>query len=219
MSTTHHAYIHEGSLGELQALAEDARGRFGFSAEHNPDVHVREFEKFGIDESRWLSGVAGIKSASGRALFVVGMSAITVEAQQALLKLLEEPQQGTVLVLLAPHGAFLPTIRSRALPYPIYQGESLLKNSARTLLARKFLKMGGKERSDEIVKILKDEEGIKERVRDFVNALEAELAPKASDQKVRQGLEDIAMARSYLGDRSPSLKMLLEHLALSLPTF
>ena len=79
--------------------------------------------------------------------------------------------------------------------------------------------MAGKERSEFIAAILKEDEGLKERVRDFVNALEAELTGSLQkNPRGRQGLEDIAVVRNYLGDRAPSLKMLLEHLALSLPT-
>lgn len=79
--------------------------------------------------------------------------------------------------------------------------------------------MNGKERSDFIAKMLKDDEGIKERARDFVNALEVELMRlNLAKREVQRGLEDIATVRDYLGDRAPSLKMLLEHLALSLPT-
>jgi hypothetical protein len=217
----HHAYIYEGSLGTLEALAADARERFGFAGEHDPDVHVRTFEKFGIDESRWLADAAGLKSSSGRALFVIGVGGITSEAQQALLKLLEEPQQGTTIVLLAPHGSFVATVMSRAMPYPLtedsplyYRGESSVGDAA-----NRFLGMSGKDRSAEIAKMLKDkdEEGTKEKVRDFINALEAELHKKIADPKTRQALEDVAKVRDYLGDRSPSLKMLLEHLAVSLP--
>ena len=69
--------------------------------------------------------------------------------------------------------------------------------------------------------MLKDDEGARERVREFLNALERVLYEKMQKSKpspeVRQGLEDIARCRSYASDRSPSLKMLLEHLALSLP--
>jgi hypothetical protein len=225
----HHAYIYEGSLGTLSALATDARGRFNFIGEHDPDVHVRTFEKFGIDESRWLAETAGLKSASGRALFVIGVGGITSEAQQALLKLLEEPQQGTTIVLLAPHGSFVATIRSRALAYPETQplagqkssGRLSAETSARLFAqqAAAFLKASGKDRSAEIAKMLKDkdEEGTKEKVREFVNALELELHAKIADPKVRAGLEDISRVRDYLSDRSPSLKMLLEHLAVALP--
>ena len=85
-------------------------------------------------------------------------------------------------------------------------------------LAIAFLRASGKERSEMITKMLKDEDGTKERVRDFINALEAQLARTVlARADGRQGLEDIAMVRNYVGDRSPSLKMLLEHLALSLP--
>lgn len=215
----HHAYIYEGSLSALGALVADARERFGFTGEHHPDVHVRTIEKFGIDESRWLADTAAFKSTSGRALFVIGVAAITSEAQQALLKLLEEPQQGTTIVLLAPHGSFLTTIMSRAQSYPLTEGSPLYYRGLPSVegVAKKFLAMSGKDRSAEIATLLKDDEGVKERARDFVNALEVELHKKIADPKTRAGLEDVARVRDYLGDRSPSLKMLLEHLAVSLP--
>ncbi len=224
----HHAYIYEGSLAQLPALVADARVQFNFSDEHSPDVHVREFEKFGIEESRWLSDTAALRPSSGRALFVLGVASITSEAQQALLKLLEEPQAGITFVLLVPHGSLLPTIISRMSAYPS-EGMTGKKSSGRpsdlnqtllpaTPLARKFLSASGKERSEQLTKLLKEEEGIKERVRDFINALESELSKTiGKSAEARQGLEDIAMVRDYLRDRSPSLKMLLEHLALSLP--
>lgn len=210
----HHAYLYEGSQGLLDILAQDARGRFGFAQEHSPDVHVRSFEKFGIEESRWLTEVGALKSAGGRALFVVGIASITSEAQQALLKLFEEPQEGSVYVMLVPHGAVIPTLRSRMLAYPAEIDEDASQKDA-----KKFLNLSGKDRSDFITKLLKDDEGTKERVRDFINALEIELHKNIQDPKTRQGLVDISMVRDYLRDRSPSLKMLLEHLAVSLPLF
>src|SRR3990167_8910635 len=88
----HHAYVYEGPLSQLPSLARDGRERFNFFADNNPDVHVREFEKFGIEDSRWLTGAAALRSSSGQALFVLGVASITSEAQQALLKLFEEPQ-------------------------------------------------------------------------------------------------------------------------------
>ena len=101
------------------------------------------------------------------------------------------------------------------LPYP--ELSTVAKDSPwQEVEVRKFLKMQSKERSEMIAKMLKEEEGLKERVRDFINALEIELSKDV--KKNKQGLEDIAMVRDYLGDKAPSLKMLLEHLALSLPT-
>ena len=178
------------------------------------------FERFGIDESRELIALSSLKNFN-EAVFLIGAASITGEAQQALLKLFEEPQKGTTFVLLVPHGALLPTLKSRMLEYKQLTKDGPLLSEGPSFVmqeAGKFLKMGGKERSDFIAKMLKDEEGTKERVRDFINALETELAPRVQNAAARQGLEDIAMVRDYVGDRAPSLKMLLEHLALSLPT-
>ena len=197
---THHAYYAEGSLSEFDA----------YKAALKP-FWAAAFERFGIDESRELIALSSLKNFN-EAVFLIGAASITSEAQQALLKLFEEPQKGTTFVLLVPHGALLPTLKSRMLPYP--ELSAVTENSS--LYAVQFLKRGGKERSDFIAKMLKDEEGTKERVRDFVNALEIELVKDI--KKNRQGLQDLAMVRDYVGDRAPSLKMLLEHLALSLPT-
>ena len=69
-----------------------------------------------------------------------------------------------------------------------------------------------------VTKLLKDEENTREHVREFLAGLESVLHKNLTKSaEVRQGLADIARVRSYVGDRSPSLKMLLEHLALSLP--
>lgn len=209
---THHAYIAEGALALLPELAQNARARFGFTDAHNPDVHLREFEKFGIEESRWLIHAASLRPSAGRALYLIGVGSITSEAQQALLKLFEEPQAGVVFVLLVPHGVLLPTVRSRMQEYPKFQ----IANS-KSQTSSKFLKSNQKERSNYIAEILKDDEGAKEKASELVDGLEVELYKKVQDPKARAGLENVAMVRGYLRDRSPSLKMLLEHLAISLP--
>ncbi len=199
----HHAYYIEGDLARFDAYAQAI-----------PHIVAQKYERFGIDEARALTERAGFKVIGREAVFVVGASAITNEAQQALLKLFEEPQVGVVFVLLVPHGTLLPTLRSRMLPYP----ELLDDQSQTSVIARQFLKASGKARSELIAALLKDEDGVKERVRTLLDGLERELARLNLAQKeVRQGLEDIAKVRSYVGDRSPSLKMLLEHLAISLP--
>ncbi len=170
----------------------------------------KKFERFGIDEARELIDLASLKNFNEPTYFVAAVS-VTSEAQQALLKLLEEPQQGTTFIFLVPPGALIATVKSRMLPH------ELRVDTPATAQARKFLTLSGKDRSTEIAKLLKDDEEVKERARDFVNALEVELHKKIADPKVRAGLEDLAKVRDYLGDRSPSLKMLLEHLALALP--
>lgn len=199
---THHAYYIEGSASAYDAYKD-----------HLKPLHSRVFDKFGIDEARELTALASLKNYTDT-IILVGIASITSEAQQALLKLFEEPQAGTVFVVLLPHGVLLPTLRSRMLPYP-----DTIEAGQGSTDAKKFLKLAGKDRSDVITKLLKQDDGQKERVRDFVRELELELYKKIKDPKAREGLEDIARVRDYLRDRSPSLKMLLEHLAIALPIF
>jgi hypothetical protein len=210
----HHACYIEGSAS-----------LFGAYKEALAPYYARQYERFGIDEARELVGIAGLKNYA-QPVFLLGVSSITSEAQQALLKLFEEPQQGTMFVLLVPHGVLLPTLRSRMMEYPEklnLADKKILGSPAQgspdyfSQQASVFLKSLGKERGDFITKLLKDDEGTRERVRDFINALEAELYKKVDSADARQALSDIALVRDYLRDRSPSLKMLLEHLALSLP--
>lgn len=213
----HHAYIYEGARALLPQLAADARTRFRFLDEHDPDVSVRQWEKFGIDDALALRQSATLKSLSGRGLFVIGISSITTEAQQSLLKLFEEPQKGIIFVVLLPHGIVLPTLRSRMLPY----SGKIKTDVVSTARAKKFLSMQTKARSVQIGELLKDEEDQRERVRGFLHELEEEVHDaflKHPEQAgLRVALEDIAKVRLYLSDRSPALKMLLEHLALVLP--
>ena len=198
----HHAYYIEGSLGQFDE----------YMAELAP-FWANKFERFGIDEARALVALTALKQ-EGQGVYFIGIVSITTEAQQALLKLFEEPQAGVVFVVLVPHGVLLPTVRSRMAEYPKIQ---ITNNKSQTI--SKFLKSNQKERSDEIAKMLKDDDDTKERVREFIDALERECVKLNFTQRPegRQALADIAMVRDYLRDRSPSLKMLLEHLALCLP--
>src|SRR3989344_5144331 len=94
---SHHAYFREGPLAELPELARAAGAGVGL-APGNPDLYIRRYEKFGIEEARALRELASLKSLSGKALFAIGAVSITTEAQHALLKLFEEPAQGAVFI-------------------------------------------------------------------------------------------------------------------------
>lgn len=209
----------------MELLVADAKKQFNFEGDNNPDLHVLSFEKFLIEDASDLARSAQLKSVSGRSLFILGIASINTHAQQALLKLFEEPQEGIIFVLLVPPGILLPTLRSRLMVYPgnlLAGGQDSLV-STRGLFERQaanFLKAPYKTRSTQITALLKDEDNTRERVRGFLNALESELYAQfaqSSTKEKREALEDISKIRSYLSDQSPSLKMLLEHLAATLP--
>ncbi|MDQ5955368.1 MAG: polymerase subunit delta [Patescibacteria group bacterium] len=243
---THHAYFLEGALDQFDALVHALRESENF-APHDPGFAPQQFEKFGIDEARELIATASLKNTGGRTLFVLGVGSMTSEAQQALLKLFEEPQQGTQFVLLLPHGTLLSTLRSRMLDFKgevvdgskeflpkkslpagrqararLFSSETLLAQNASSGQfvqndATEFLASPYKKRSDWVAAFLKDEEDARERTRSFFTELEAALHPHMSSANVRAALEDLMHLRQYLNDRAPSLKMILEHLAVTLP--
>jgi len=183
----HHAYLLEGSQSDFETL----------KASVVPFV-ATWYERFGIDDARKLVEQSLLKR-EGELIYLIGTSAIATEAQQALLKLFEEPRQGLRFILVVPHGTLLETLRSRMQEYPTKIAQAARRVSR-----------------DDIAALIKEED--KHRVREFLDAMEAQLRTKIADPKARAALQDIAMVRDYLRDRSPSLKMLLEHLALSLPS-
>ncbi|MBP9710691.1 MAG: hypothetical protein KBD50_00275 [Candidatus Pacebacteria bacterium] len=218
----HHAYYIEGPLSLFEPYKE-----------HLKPFWAEQFERFGIDEARALIEQAQLKNF-GSATFFIATGSLPTEAQQALLKLFEEPQPGTMFVLLVPYGTIIPTLRSRMLPYPpqqiapkkvlgspVSRKAALGPDSFSEQSATTFLKSNQKDRSAFITKLLKDDD-VREPVRELLQGLEAELYTQLQkakgDKAFLEGLDDIAKVRSYAGDRSPSFKMLLEHLAVSLPT-
>jgi DNA polymerase III, delta subunit len=82
-------------------------------------VIVPEGTSIGIDAVRTLEHFFSLKvpgqAAYNRAVIIEQAQLLTIEAQNALLKLLEEPPAGTILILAVDNEQnLLPTIRSRA---------------------------------------------------------------------------------------------------------
>lgn len=229
MTLNHHAYYLEGPTELLPEVEAQARAALGFE-QNSPDVYAQAYEKFGIEDARALRARAALHGTTGRALFMVATASLQSEAQQALLKVLEEPSPGTTLVFIVPHGTLLPTVRSRCLPFPLSTaqkrgGQQSVEHSNILKNVSMFLGASAKERSAYIAEMLEDDEGERERVRTFLHALEGELyaafrkegASVPTRERLARGLEDTGRFRAYLGDRAPSLKMMLEHLAATLP--
>lgn len=214
----HHAYFVQSFKDAVDRLKAYLKDKFGISHIQNPDFYHLKFEVLGIDESRRIKEIHLSKSftGGGKRIFIIETFGITHEAQNSLLKIFEEPNADSHFFLIMPTTeVLLPTLRSRLL---IIKNEEESNGSMAILDAEKFLKLSKKDRVafvDEIAKDISDENKNKSDAQEFLAALELILYKKAG-LKNDKGLKAILKARDYMNDRSPSIKQLLEYVAMSI---
>lgn len=206
----------EGNAGSLPALYAHL-AQAGIQAERNPDVYVREYRAFGIGDARELRDRANTRAIAGGArVFVVVAPTMTADAQNALLKTLEEPPAGALFFLITPSPqTLIPTLLSRM------QMLSLERSPDSELVSvAQFLSAKPEKRIDMLKPLYTHAESDERDVRGailFLRALEKTLAPRAREATVREGLTAIYRARTYLADKGALLKPLLEQVALLVP--
>ena len=217
----HHAYFLEGErnqmiaevLGLLEVLSIPTRG--------NPDFHLHELDQFLLEHAHLLREKQQFHSVGGgRKIFLVAFNTILHEAQNALLKTLEEPTEGTHFFFTSrSQEVLLPTVRSRMNIIQLPVASCQLPEDA----GEEFLAAGLPERMKMIEPMTKaktdDKSEAKEGARDFLESLERALYQKMSrsDLDISHVLARVISAKRTLSERAPSLKLLLEHLALTVP--
>ncbi|MEK7201575.1 MAG: hypothetical protein AAB737_02990, partial [Patescibacteria group bacterium] len=213
-----HAYAVEGDrasgIAAARAYAAEALDLDGI----HPDLVVLEYGLFSVDAAREVARFASSSPIQGdKKLVLIAATRIFHEAQNALLKLFEEPPMGVTLVLCVPSlGQLLPTLRSRILVLPC-------TTSANSAAA--FLALDNDGRGKYIAKILertksdKDEE--KQQARgELIQLMEgitrAAYAAKESEERTLL-LQDLDTFLPILHERSAPLKLIFEHLLIVLP--
>ena len=229
----HHAYLLEGEKEFVfQELLNFLNKKLNFSTISNPDFWLGDFDSFGIDDGRVIKDVQSKMSFSsgGKKILVIKTNFITHEAQNSLLKVFEEPTEDTHLFLIMSSSeSLLPTLKSRLmilknLGVPHF-GEKF-RSSTPKLGAEEFLKGNITERFEMIKVFLPKkkssinsqsgkEKADKAGVISFLNELEQVLYEdkKVLNSDIENIFSEIRQCRSYLNDRSPSVKMILEHLS------
>ncbi len=177
------------------------------------DIANIEALKFGIDDARNVIRTAYTQPDAGEhKLIVVKIESITVEAQQALLKVLEEPPLSTVFLFILQIGcSILPTLQSRFQEYrPNPNKTEQIINEDFEL----FCKLTYKERLATIVKKLE-----KPDIKWILNMKKglAELLTTPTSTLKSSTLSSLSMVVMNLNTRGASNKMLLEELSLLVP--
>ncbi|KKW20277.1 MAG: hypothetical protein A2W52_04900 [Candidatus Taylorbacteria bacterium RIFCSPHIGHO2_02_49_25] len=216
-SLTHHAYAIAGEREALVPQISSALERLlGIRARGNPDFRIEFHDVMGIDESRSLKEAAGRRAITGgRKIFVISARGVTKEAQNALLKLFEEPAPETHFFLIVPTlELLLPTLLSRLFVLRIGT-ERVGMVSERV---REFLSAATPARLKTVQALVKsaNEENGKKKLIAFMDDVERGLASGGTNAQ-RKSLEEVFRVKRYAHDRAPSFKLLFEHLALVLP--
>jgi hypothetical protein len=210
LSKMHHAVVIDGEgAGALVEARVYIRDVLLLTEKENPDVLFTEYDRFGIEEARSLKERAYQVPLGDRQVFVVTSLHLTREAQNGLLKLFEEPPRNTHFIFILPSiEVLLPTVRSRILHLHTSTGGVL-----DVLGAQEFCNAPFTERMAIVSGIVESKD--RARARTFLNALEAHLV-SLGIARYSTPLKEVALAQEYVGDTSSSLKMLLEHVILTL---
>jgi len=228
---SHHAYALIGGDSILEELISILERNHSIPIHGNPDLFDRKYEIFTIDDARELKTIHSMRPVhdSGKKIFIISMNGVTNEAQNAMLKLLEEPADYAHFFLIIPsEHLLLPTVKSRLsiINFAGKKGEAeRVKGEVKSTGAefdngaKKFLEASIAKRLEMVKKLVDDitkEKATKQDAITFLNQVERAVYSGVGVMKGKSALEAIEKARNYAGDRAPSLKMLLEFVALNI---
>lgn len=260
----HHAYCLIGASSLLQELIAELEDVHKIEAQGNPDFYQKYFANFAIDDARELMSFHEMRPVhiSGKKIMIVHADNINMEAQNALLKLLEEPAEYAHFFIIVPSRHLLiPTIQSRLsfvdaqkshsnnedeYGADMVDGAGLkgvglkgvgLKGAKKSTrgdarfgdstsddilksggFSATFLKSSLAKRLEIVKKIvddISDEKKPKRYAIEFIDSLEKAIIEQKGIKESMKSLEAIQVARTYIHDRAPSLKMLLEYVAVN----
>jgi hypothetical protein len=207
----HHAYLVAGGLAEDVFLILKKRK---VSVVGNSDIYSVSISEFGIDLAREIATFASLKALSEHKFVVVSWSRATAEAQNALLKVVEEAPGSTVFFFCVESvGHVLPTLRSRTI---VVSAKSRVKSSDSRDDAEEFLEANYEKRLAAVEKMTGYISKTQDRVpvRHFVQGL---LSAARRQGVGAPYLRDLLDADRYMRMQGSSAKAVLSHVAVTLP--
>ena len=214
-----------GNVLLIAGTAEDVPSVLEFLAaadiatDANPDLYIRHYRQFGIDDAQELRARASTRAIGERRVFIISAGGMTSEAQNALLKTLEEPPDNALFVFVVPApDALLATVCSRSQIVEIERSDAAC--TAPVLDAAAFLAAPTAKRIDMLKIVLEKDDDDKYdtgAILAFLAALERHLAGTKDVSKMHEALGAVYRARTYITDRGALVKALLESVALLAP--
>jgi len=179
-----------------------------FQFETDNPVSLFSFERLGIDNARQIAVDAQLRPVSGaEQVFVLRTLFVTHEAQNALLKLFEEPPAGLSFVLVLPPAVqLLSTLQSRI--------GTELTDTPDVAANQPWLDFLAAAPADRLTQI---DLWQKTKESNWLQAITAGVHTISYAEVPVGALPAIQLVGEQLATRGASNKMLLEHLALILP--
>ena len=223
----HHAYLIEGMHQDVFPEILKFMKNIGIETTGNPDFSNMQFDSFKIDDARNLKYKSSEKAFSlDKKIYVISINNFLLDAQNALLKMFEEPIEDTHFFIIVPNiDILLKTLISR---FYLISGNVNLDNELSS--AKKFISMTIKDRISYIKDLLteeKNKENIinintsKSKALKFLNALEILLHKEylKNNKKNTDYFDQIFKVREFIIQPGSSIKNLMESVALNLPIF
>jgi DNA polymerase III delta prime subunit len=204
INNLHHAYLILGNKNDTDNFIGSFFENLDIKPTANPDVVFWSEGKFGIDEARSLKSRAESKAFGTKKIFIVTSLQITPEAQNALLKVFEEPAPNTHFLIISKRNNLLPTLLSRMSVINLYSSEikeEEAKNFLRSSISGRLAYIKIKSANKDFL------------LSDFLD----ELILILRQQKMLKEVRNVFELSKFANDPAANSRLILEHLALSLP--
>ena len=234
INNLHHAYLIEGAREEIMLDVFLFMKKLGVATSNNPDFYNIFVDSFKIEDAHNLKSIQYEKGfTTGKKIFVISANNFLLNAQNALLKIFEEPIENTHFFIITPDtDILLKTLVSR---FYLIKTKASLENELKE--AEKFISMPIKNRIDFIKELLIEEEdsealpleggkaseldSVRSKSLKFLNALEVVLHSKKNHliNSSNDFFYQIFKVREFLNQPGSSIKSLMESIALITPNF
>lgn len=216
----YHSYLVEGDESFVLPLLKKFLLEKNYIKENSPDLFIEVYESFTMDNievvKEWHSGKS--LEEGGRRFCIISSKFINHDAERTLLKILEEPKEGTHFFIITPDvSILLDTIRSRTHTIKI-------KSENDVEQANIFLNLKPKDRMDfvkDFIESHKSDEtssGVRHEAINILNGLEKIFYDKwksdLNNKDYQFILKEIKDNRGFLSTSGASVKMILEHIGL-----
>ncbi len=213
-----HAYLASGNITVLmEELPKVIEKVFNVKRSANPDFQVISKDFLSIEDARDIIEMSYMKSFGGGGFrfFIIGAEIVSDEAQNAFLKVVEEPPQETrFFFVTSAKSSLLPTLRSRLIDLPQTKAvpEGFCEQGA------DFMSSTVDKRRKQVASLIKNQD--KQKAINLLSSIEFFLDTLDEDtwsDERKRALETVFMVKKNIISQRSSIKFLVDHLCCCTP--